>query len=463
MAEAPPSVAVVLKHPSGSQVYIVGSAHVSRKAAEDAVAVIQRVSPAVVVLELDEERFRKLHEAAASGSPFGLDPGRIKGSFKIAVMALTGEILPYASGLFYICTGAVMGTRPGGEFLAASEAAEEAGSQVVLADRDQNVTLRRLMYFSQHMRQAGRDVQSRRLERMLEDQGRRQAEGGGAMPDFLSREPTWRSKEEREAVLSPEDPWGLGADDTTKHGMKRRLLEMMREGGCQAPNQVLEAAKRIFAAGMSDTGSIAPTDVLTVRDCGTRLVESFRQRALAGDATWMQRLEQEQAAGAKGAAGMECSNAAMQKVIVQERDIILARKLWEAGETAAGQPVVGVVGAGHVKGIEKWWPEAGSPALEQRVQEYMSDPQREEGSPRLTAVATAGVLGLIAYRRPKAAAFFVGAVSLMTAPYVGFAVASMNRFGQLAKKLTSTAELIEEGGADLESGGGWANGGGGFK
>ena len=39
----------------------------------------------------------------------------------------------------------------------------------------------------------------------------------------------------------------------------------------------------------------------------------------------MQRLEQEGVAGAKGAAGMERSSAAMRKVIVDERDQILAR------------------------------------------------------------------------------------------------------------------------------------------
>lgn len=37
-----------------------------------------------------------------------------------------------------------------------------------------------------------------------------------------------------------------------------------------------------------------------------------------------------------------------QQVILRERDLILARRLWEAGEKAAGRDVVGVVGAGHI-------------------------------------------------------------------------------------------------------------------
>ncbi len=37
------------------------------------------------------------------------------------------------------------------------------------------------------------------------------------------------------------------------------------------------------------------------------------------------------------------------QVILRERDLVLARRLWEAGEKAAGRPIVGIVGAGHVQ------------------------------------------------------------------------------------------------------------------
>ncbi len=105
-------------------------------------------------------------------------------------------------------------------------------------------------------------------------------------------------------MLRAEDPWGLGPDDNTEAGMRRvgavrvlrgavhgcacewptclkgnhqsslragicpfslpsalmrfmhcwplplqRLLEMMREGGCPRPNEVLSAAKRLFQDG----------------------------------------------------------------------------------------------------------------------------------------------------------------------------------------------------------------------
>ena len=39
----------------------------------------------------------------------------------------------------------------------------------------------------------------------------------------------------------------------------------------------------------------------------------------------------------------------------------------------------------------------------------------------------------------QVAAIFVGAIALSTAPYLGFAVASMNRFGRLTKKVGQAA------------------------
>lgn len=38
------------------------------------------------------------------------------------------------------------------------------------------------------------------------------------------------------------------------------------------------------------------------------------------------------------------------------------------------------------------------------------------------------VIAAIAYKRPKVAGFLVGAVTLATAPYLGFMIASMNRW-----------------------------------
>jgi hypothetical protein len=49
--------------------------------------------------------------------------------------------------------------------------------------------------------------------------------------------------------MHAEDPWGLGPDDKTDAGMLRRMLQMLQEGGCRQPNEVLAAARRLFQDG----------------------------------------------------------------------------------------------------------------------------------------------------------------------------------------------------------------------
>ncbi len=50
--------------------------------------------------------------------------------------------------------------------------------------------------------------------------------------------------------------------------------------------------------------------------------------------------------------------------------LFVCRRLWEAGNKAEGQGVVGVVGAAHVKGIQARWDDAGSPETAKKVAEY---------------------------------------------------------------------------------------------
>ncbi|KAI7842179.1 hypothetical protein COHA_004200 [Chlorella ohadii] len=440
----------LLRHPSGSPVYVVGTAHVSQKAVQDVVSLIQRVSPAVIVLELDPQREHKLLEQAEEGDTYGVKKFRDKSSWQIVKMSFTGEALSYFMSSIYTIT-------------------------VVLGDRDQNTTLARLQYYTRYLtqRDSRRQSDERKLRRMMDatsGQGRPiDTPTDTALDRTLastSRDgPTPKERQVAAEVAAeaanPEDPWGLGPDDNTEAGMRRRLLEMMREGGCPRPNEVLSAAKRLFQDGMDSSASIRPVDILTVRQCGNSLVETFRQRALKGDDTWMQRLEREQVAGAKGAAGMERSNTAMQKVIVDERDLILARRLWEAGQEAGTQPVVGVVGAGHIRGIARDWARAGDPETEELVNKYLQVPKQDEASPYLTGAVTAAVLGTIAYRRPKALAIFAGMVALMTAPYLGFMVVTVNRFGRFADKLVRTVDTMDASGSSGFESGGWAAEGGG--
>ena len=270
-----------------------------------------------------------------------------------------------------------------------------------------------------------------------------------------------RAKAEVEAAVNPEDnPWGLGEDDNSENAMKARLLRMMREGGCPQPNAVLEAAQRLMRAGLDPTGTLSTKDILEVRSCGETLIENFRSRALQGDDAWIKELELESITGAKGALGSQRSGMAMRKVVLDERDWILARRLWEAGEEAGqGQSVVGVCGAGHVRGIQKYWNVAGTPDAALRAEEYSRLPPGEGPPSALGLAVTGGVMAWIAYRRPKAAALFGGAIVLATAPYLGFSVVSMKKFTSFADKLAKACDRIESSGDMLNggSGDGWAD------
>jgi hypothetical protein len=170
------------------------------------------------------------------------------------------------------------------------------------------------------------------------------------------------------------------------------------------------------------------------------MVETFRRRAVAGEAGWMQRLEAEPLSAGKAHAGVDPSGAAMQKVIVDERDLILARKLWEAGLAADGQPVVGVVGAGHVPGIKRYWSYAATPAAAERVEEFMRAPAAARGPSVLGTVAMAAGIGYLSWKRPSAAAVFVGVTTLLAAPSLGLAWYSMRQLGGLAGKVVEASK-----------------------
>ena len=65
------------------------------------------------------------------------------------------------------------------------------------------------------------------------------------------------------------------------------------------------------------------------------------------------------------------------QVVREERDLILARGLFEVGEYSGKWPVVGVVGAAHVKGIQEQWSFACTPEAAQQVAGLMEAPSPE--------------------------------------------------------------------------------------
>jgi pheromone shutdown-related protein TraB len=126
---------------------LVGTAHVSRESVNEVREVIGRVKPAVVAVELDENRRRALEDKKKfQETPITELLKGGKGSFILAQTLLAS---------YQRRMGAKEGVEPGAEMLEAIAAAKDSGSGVALVDRDIGVTLRRAyakMGFMEKMR-----------------------------------------------------------------------------------------------------------------------------------------------------------------------------------------------------------------------------------------------------------------------------------------------------------------------
>ena len=126
---------------------LVGTAHVSKDSVREVQETIARVKPAVVAVELDENRRKALEDRKTfEETPITdlLKGGR--GSFILAQTMLAS---------YQRRMGAKEGVEPGAEMLAALQSAQASGATVALVDRDIGVTLRRaygLMTFREKMR-----------------------------------------------------------------------------------------------------------------------------------------------------------------------------------------------------------------------------------------------------------------------------------------------------------------------
>lgn len=77
--------------------------------------------------------------------------------------------------------------------------------------------------------------------------------------------------------------------------------------------------------GLIADGPISADDVITVRKCGRSIVEKLREEAAAGDASGLQALNIEAATGAGQMPRQRWLQDCLKKVLIDERDTILAR------------------------------------------------------------------------------------------------------------------------------------------
>ncbi len=123
----------------GKEIFLVGTAHVSRESVEDVKKTIQTVKPDSVCIELCEPRYRVMTER---------DAWRKMNIFKIirekkSTLLLAQLIL----GAFYRQLGEKLGIQPGAEMLEAVNQAGKLGAKVILADREIEITLKRVFRY----------------------------------------------------------------------------------------------------------------------------------------------------------------------------------------------------------------------------------------------------------------------------------------------------------------------------
>jgi pheromone shutdown-related protein TraB len=131
------------------EVFLVGTAHVSERSIRDVRETIEAVRPDVVCVELDETRYRNL-----------VDSDRWKRTNVLEVIRKGQATYLLASLIlasFQRRIGKKLGVMPGAELAEGVRAAREIGAEVVLADRDIKLTLKRTwgnLGFRQKLRMA---------------------------------------------------------------------------------------------------------------------------------------------------------------------------------------------------------------------------------------------------------------------------------------------------------------------
>ena len=127
---------VVHKKLDDKDIYIVGTAHVSKDSVRDVREVINTIKPDSVCVELCNARYESMFNEQKWKD---MDIVKVIKENKALYL-----LIQLVLSSFYKKIGDMLGVRPGADMIEAVEAAREVGAQVVLADRDVNVTLRRV-------------------------------------------------------------------------------------------------------------------------------------------------------------------------------------------------------------------------------------------------------------------------------------------------------------------------------
>ena len=123
-------------HMDGKEYILIGTAHVSRQSAEQVKEVIETELPDTVCVELDEPRYQSIVEG---------DKWRDTDIFQVIKdRKATLLLMNLAIGSFQRRMAKQFGIKPGQEMIQGIESAKEANAELVLADRNIQVTFSRI-------------------------------------------------------------------------------------------------------------------------------------------------------------------------------------------------------------------------------------------------------------------------------------------------------------------------------
>src|ERR1700690_1718424 len=111
-----------LEH-EGREIFLVGTAHVSKKSIDEVRHVIDELRPDVVCVELDDARYQSLKDETRFR---GADVGTVLRTDRVGLFPASLLFAGFQKRL-----GDRLGVRPGMEMLAAVEAANQIGAKVV--------------------------------------------------------------------------------------------------------------------------------------------------------------------------------------------------------------------------------------------------------------------------------------------------------------------------------------------
>ncbi len=122
----------------GKELFLIGTAHISRKSVNEVKEVIEAVKPDTVCVELCEGRYKTI-----------MDSEQWK-KMNIIQVIRNGKAMLLLSSLimssFQRRLGEKLGVKPGAEMIEGIKMAKETGAELVLADRDVQITLKRTWY-----------------------------------------------------------------------------------------------------------------------------------------------------------------------------------------------------------------------------------------------------------------------------------------------------------------------------